>query len=99
MYNYYHGDSEAPQSQDVLATGNDKWTYRKLQCLSIDFLRIIHFCGNTHIPSNQEDYNECFKIQPLVDSLRKRFQSCVHRETYLSIDKPMAPFNWASMLR
>ena len=65
-----------------------------------EILRILHFNDNSLIPNNPPDgYNKCYKIQPLIDMIRKQLDDVVLPETYISIDEQMVPFKGRSALR
>ena len=61
---------------------------------------LIHFNDNNIIPNrNSPDYNQCYKIQPLIDHFRKCFSEVVQKETFLSIDEQVVPFKGKSGLK
>ena len=55
---------------------------------------------NNLIPAgNSEDFNKCYKIQPLVDYIREKFFEAVIPETYVAVDEQVIPFKGASSLK
>ncbi|XP_028399194.1 piggyBac transposable element-derived protein 3-like isoform X1 [Dendronephthya gigantea] len=63
-------------------------------------MQLLHYNDNNLIPaSNSEDYNKCYKIQPLVDYIRNKFFEVVVPETYVAVDEQVVPFKGASGLK
>ena len=63
-------------------------------------LHVLHYNNNNLIPNaNNQDYNKCYKVQPLVDRLREKFASVVIPETFVSVDEQVVPFKGASGLK
>ena len=63
-------------------------------------LHVLHYNDNNLIPNaNSQDYNKCYKVQPLLDHLREKFASVVVPETFLSVDEQVVPFKGASGLK
>ena len=63
-------------------------------------LHVLHYNNNNLISNaNNQDYNKCYKVQPLVDHLREKFVSVVIPETFVSVDEQVVPFKGASGLK
>ena len=63
-------------------------------------LHVLHYNDNNLIPNaNSQNYNKCYKVQPLLDHLREKFASVVVPETFLSVDEQVVPFKGASGLK
>ena len=63
-------------------------------------MQLLHYNDNNLIPAgNSEDYNKCYKIQPLVDYIREKFFEAVIPETYVAVDEQLVPFKGASSLK
>ena len=58
-----------------------------------DVLRVLHFNDNAlHKERGEPGYNRIYKLQPLIDKLRKNFKEKVLPETYHAIDEMMVAF-------
>lgn len=63
-------------------------------------MELLHYNDNNLIPANNsEEYNKCYKIQPLVDYIREKFFETVIPETYVAVDEQVVPFKGASSLK
>lgn len=62
-----------------------------------EIVSMLHFNDNSLI--DERNYNAIYKVQPLVDALRKQFKENILPETYLSVDEQMIPFKGKSRLR
>ena len=52
-----------------------------------EIVSVLHFNDNNLIPSgNDNGYNKCYKIQPIIDHLREKIASIVEPETFVSVD-------------
>ena len=63
-------------------------------------LHVLHYNDNNLMPNaNSQDYNKCYKVQPLLDHLLEKFAPVVVPETFLSVDEQVVPFKGASGLK
>ena len=62
-------------------------------------MQLLHYNNNLIPNSNSESYNKCYKIQPLVDYLRKKFFEVVIPETNVAVDEQVVPFKGSSSLK
>ena len=58
-----------------------------------EMMSVLHFNDNNTMPEkNSPLFNNCHKIQPLIDHFRNAFQQHVLPETHMAIDEQMVPF-------
>ena len=65
-----------------------------------DIVILLHFNDNNLISSgNDNGYNKCYKIQPIINHLRGKFASIVESEKFLSVDEQIVQFKVKSSMK